>query len=147
VPGAVAEKKGGFVLVKKIRNRLVSMGTLIPLVILCACASTIDRSYLDSQHAVIMKGCDTTVDPHEARLRSLAAIVIALIERGWVIDIATCRSCSCSADSSPCCNSKPVELKYPPWVDRPSPIGRAGLVVSPRHCRGASSTAGERVTA
>jgi len=72
--------------VKKIINRIVSMGSLIPLVILCACASTTDRSFLDSQHAVVMKGCDTTADPQEARHRSLAAIVIALIERGWVID-------------------------------------------------------------
>jgi len=66
--------------------RLLSVGSLIPLVILCGCASTIDRSFLDSQHTMIMKGCDTPADPQESRLRSLAAIVIALSERGWVIN-------------------------------------------------------------
>lgn len=66
--------------------QLVSVGLLFPLVIFCGCASTIDRSFLDSQHAVIMKGCDTPADPQETRLRSLAAIVIALSERGWVIN-------------------------------------------------------------
>lgn len=71
---------------KKILNRLASTCSLIPLVILSACASTVDRSFLDSRHTVIMRGCETTADPQEARLRSLAAIVIALTERGWVIN-------------------------------------------------------------
>lgn len=66
--------------------RLLSVGSLIPLVILCGCASTIDRSFLDSQHTVIIKGCDSPADPQESRLRSLAALVIALSERGWVIN-------------------------------------------------------------
>lgn len=66
--------------------RLVAVGSLVPLAILCGCASTIDRSFLDSQHTVIMKGCGTAADPQETRLRSLAAIVIALSERGWVIN-------------------------------------------------------------